>query len=92
MLNLFIFVIDQKYRKMNYKINIVFTEDEHGFFAYAPELPGCYSQGETFEDANKNMKEAIELYLETVPREEIIELLSKEILTKTMEVNLNASP
>jgi len=27
---------------MSYKINIVFTEDEHGFFVYAPKLPGCH--------------------------------------------------
>ena len=73
---------------MSYKINVVFTEDEHGFFVYAPELPGCHSQGDTFENANKNIKEAIELYLEAVPKEEIRELLSKEILTKTIEVNL----
>jgi len=73
---------------MSYKINVVFTEDENGFFVYAPELPGCHSQGDTFEDANNNIKEAIELYLEVVPKEEVIELLSKEILTKTMEVNI----
>jgi predicted RNase H-like HicB family nuclease len=73
---------------MNYKINIVFEKDEHGFFVYAPELPGCHTQGDTFEEAMTNIKEAIELYMETVPKDEIVELLSKEILTTTVEVQV----
>ena len=39
-------------------------EKEGGFSVWVPDLPGCASQGETFEDALKNIKEAIELYLE----------------------------
>ncbi|OGH38537.1 hypothetical protein A3F59_02035 [Candidatus Roizmanbacteria bacterium RIFCSPHIGHO2_12_FULL_38_13] len=43
----------------------VFQEEkEGGFSVWVPDLPGCASQGETFEDALKNIKEAIELYLE----------------------------
>lgn len=73
---------------MNYKVNIVFEKDEHGYFVYAPSLSGCHSQGETFEEAMVNIKEAIELYLESIPREEIEELLSNEIFTTTMEVKI----
>lgn len=73
---------------MNYKINIVFEKDEHGYYVYAPSLPGCHSQGDTFEEAMANIKEAIELYLESVPREETEELLSNEILTATVEVKV----
>jgi predicted RNase H-like HicB family nuclease len=73
---------------MKYKINIVFEKDEHGFYVYAPELPGCHTQGDTFEEAMINIKEAIELYIETVPKDEIIEMLSKEILTTTLEVQV----
>ncbi len=71
-----------------YKINIVFEKDEHGYYVYAPELPGCHSQGDTFEEAMTNIKEAAELYIEAVPREEIEEMLSKEILTTTLEVQI----
>mgnify|MGYP001592303214 FL=1 len=39
-------------------------QEEGGFTVYAPSLPGCISQGETREEALKNIKEAIELYLE----------------------------
>ncbi len=46
--------------------NTVFQEEkEGGFSVWVPELPGCASQGETFEEALGNIKEAIELYLET---------------------------
>lgn len=73
---------------MSYKINIVFEKDEHGYYVYAPSLPGCHSQGDSFEEAMNNIKEAIELYLESVPRDEVDEMLSKEILTTTMEVKV----
>lgn len=46
--------------------NALFTpENEGGFSVYVPDLPGCISQGDTFEEAKKNIKEAIELYLES---------------------------
>ena len=48
------------------KVAIVIEHDEDGFYAFAPELPGCHSQGGTFEEADSNIREAIELYLETV--------------------------
>lgn len=45
--------------------NTIFQEEkEGGFSVWVPSLPGCASQGKTFEDAKKNIKEAIELYLE----------------------------
>ncbi len=38
--------------------------DEGGYTAIVPSLPGCISEGDTKEEAIKNIKEAIELYLE----------------------------
>lgn len=50
---------------MDMKIKIVLEEQEEGgYTAYAPSLSGCISQGETIEEALRNIKEAIELYLE----------------------------
>ncbi len=43
----------------------VFQEEkEGGYSVWIPTLPGCASQGQTFEESLSNIKEAIELYLE----------------------------
>jgi predicted RNase H-like HicB family nuclease len=73
---------------MSYRVNIIFSKDENGYFAYCPELQGCHSQGDTYEEASENIREAIELYLETMSKEEIEEALNKELLTTTMEVEV----
>lgn len=39
---------------------------EGGYVAFVPALPGCHSQGETLEEAEINIKEAIESYLESL--------------------------
>jgi len=40
--------------------------EDGGFTAIVPALPGCISEGDTREDALRNIQEAIELYLEPV--------------------------
>jgi len=42
----------------------ILKEEEGGFTATCPELPGCISCGDTKEEALSNIKEAIALYLE----------------------------
>jgi predicted RNase H-like HicB family nuclease len=44
-----------------YKIEIFYSEEDEGFIAVAPELPGCSAFGETPEEALKEIKTAIEL-------------------------------
>jgi predicted RNase H-like HicB family nuclease len=46
--------------------------DEGGYTVYVPSLPGCISEGETLEEALKNIREAIELYLEPVEDDLVI--------------------
>ncbi len=47
------------------KLTVVLEkQEEGGYTVYVPSLPGCISQGDTKEEALKNIKEAIELYLE----------------------------
>jgi len=71
---------------MRYKVSIVIEKDDFGYYAYSPELEGCQTQGDTFEEVMANIKEAIELYLSTLSEEEIKVSLSKEILTTSVEV------
>ncbi len=48
-------------------------EEEGGYTVHVPSLPGCITQGDTFEEAQKNAQEAIALYVEVLKerREEI---------------------
>jgi predicted RNase H-like HicB family nuclease len=71
---------------MSYKVTVVIEKDEDGFYAYCPNLDGCQSQGDSFEEILVNIREAVELYLETLDEEERHRLLSKEVLTTLMEV------
>ncbi len=73
---------------MSHKVSIVIEKDENGFYAFSPELEGCHTQGDSLDEVMANMKEAIELRLETLSEEEIRSALSKEILTTTLEVQL----
>lgn len=73
---------------MSRKVSIVIEKDEYGYYAYCPELEGCQTQGDSFEEVIANIKEAIELYLETLSEDEIKEAFSKEIITTTLEVQV----
>ena len=63
---------------MKYKIRL--EETEEGFAVWVPGLPGCWSQGETEEEALENIKDAIKTYLET------IEILNQNKQTRFVEV------
>lgn len=59
-------------RKKVLEYTVVFQEEkEGGYSVWVPTLPGCTSQGETFEEAFKNIKEAIELYLGDSAKREV---------------------
>ena len=45
---------------------IITPAEEGGYYATVPSLPGCISQGETWEATIANIREAIELYLEVL--------------------------
>ena len=57
----------RKYRQVN-KYTAVFEPDNEvgGYVVTIPALPGCVTEGDTFETALANIKEVAELYLETV--------------------------
>ncbi|MFZ0936662.1 MAG: type II toxin-antitoxin system HicB family antitoxin [Bryobacteraceae bacterium] len=72
---------------MTGKVSVVIEQDEHGCYAWCPELKGCQSQGRTVEEALANIREAAELYLETLTDEECSAALSRQILTTAIEVH-----
>lgn len=50
---------------MRFTIAIEPGDDAHAFGVIVPDLPGCFSAGDTLDEAIDNAKEAIELWLET---------------------------
>jgi len=50
---------------MEYTI-IIHQAEEGGYWAEVPALPGCYSQGETLEEAMENTREAVEAHLKAL--------------------------
>ena len=56
------------------KLTVVLeTSDEGGYSVFVPTLPGCISEGDTWEEALGNIREAIELYLELTEQDYTIE-------------------
>ena len=51
---------------MNYDFTIVIEPDETGYHAFVPALQGCHSFGDTVDEAQKNIAEAIELHVEAM--------------------------
>ena len=49
--------------------SVVINKTEHGFDVHCPALPGCHSQGDTFEEAIENIKDAIKTYLRMIEEE-----------------------
>lgn len=66
--------------------NAVIEKDKNGYFAFVPELKGCVSEGASFEEARANIKEAIELYLESLKESEIKSLVAKNAVIAPIEV------
>ena len=69
-----------------YKLSIIVEKDEYGYFAFCPELQGCYTQGDDYEEVIENIKDAIKLHIEDrivnneeIPKVELTSLATIEI-------------
>jgi len=71
---------------MIYRFSVIIEKDKDGYFAFCPELQGCYTQGDTYEETLENIKDAIHLHVEDrlesgedIPQPESTSLTSLEI-------------
>jgi predicted RNase H-like HicB family nuclease len=69
-----------------YRFSVVIEKDSEGYFAFCPELQGCYTQGDTYEKVLENVKDAIRLHIEDriasgeeIPQAESVSLTSLEV-------------
>ncbi|MHB1260246.1 MAG: type II toxin-antitoxin system HicB family antitoxin [Thermoplasmatota archaeon] len=49
---------------VHYRLSVVLEKDAGGYFAYCPQLQGCFTQGDTYETALANIQDAIRLHIE----------------------------
>jgi predicted RNase H-like HicB family nuclease len=47
-----------------YRFSLVIEKDQDGYFAFCPELQGCYTQGASYDEALDNIRDAILLHVE----------------------------
>lgn len=71
----------------SYRFSVVIERDKDGYFAFCPELQGCYSQGDTYEEALENIRDAVHLHLEDrlesgeeIPQPESVSLTLLELV------------
>jgi len=67
---------------------VIVEHDQDGYFVTCPALQGCYSQGETYEEAIENIKDAIRLHAEDrmADGEEILQPVSVSLSTVEIAV------
>ena len=74
-----------------YQYTAVFEPDEKsgGFTVTIPSLPGCISEGDTFEESLKNIQEAASLYIEVMQkRKSLIPIERKGVVIAPVEVRV----
>ena len=71
-----------------YTLPIIIERDAEGFYVSCPPLQGCYSQGDTYDEALSNIKDAIRLHLEDRQADHDELAAPKSFSLSTVEVSL----
>lgn len=71
---------------MTRRFTVIFEKEEDGgYHVFCPILPGCHTQSGTIEEGTDRIREAIELYLETLV-EDGLPVPTEDILIKPVEI------
>ncbi len=70
-----------------HQVTVLIEREGDGYVALCPELD-IASQGDTIEEARKNLQEALELFYETASKEEIRERFHSEVYVTRLEVTV----
>ena len=69
------------------RFTVIFEkEDEGGYRVFCPVLPGCHTQSETIEEGIQNIREAIQLYVQTLV-EDGLPVPEEDIFIKPIEIS-----
>ena len=69
-----------------FNLPVVVEGDEDGYYVFCPVLQGCYSQGDTYEEALKNIQDAIKLYVSDILSEKGEIKIPKSLSLTSLEV------
>lgn len=72
---------------MSRRLTVIIEQEGPGYVALCPELD-VVSQGDSVEEAHSNIKEALELFFETAPQEEVSRRLRGDIYVTQVEVTV----
>ena len=68
---------------------VIQKEIKGGYSAFIPSLPGCTTQGETLKETVHNIKEALELYLESLKDDGLsLPALNPDILIRDIKISV----
>ena len=56
---------------LKFKVEFI-QEPDGGYIAHVPALPGCHTQGDSFDEVIENVKDAIQLYMDVLSEESTI--------------------
>ncbi|MFA5415226.1 MAG: type II toxin-antitoxin system HicB family antitoxin [Methanoregula sp.] len=70
----------------NFRFSVVIEKDIDGYTAFCPELQGCYTQGETYEEVLDNIRDVIRIHVDdhiesgdTIPQAQLINLTTVDV-------------
>ena len=77
-----------RFQQLQRFVIIMEADEPGGYHAFCPTLPGCHSQGETLEEAKKNIQEAIQCHLESLIKDGEPLPIEREEFVGTIQVSV----
>jgi predicted RNase H-like HicB family nuclease len=72
--------------KKIHNFTVIFEkEDDGGYHVFCPALRGCHTQGDTYDDALKNIRDAIALYIESLKAHKE-QIPTEDVLIKPLSI------
>ena len=70
---------------LKFKVELI-QEPDGGYIAHVPALPGCHTQGDSFDEVIENVKDAIQLYMDVLSEESTISPVNSQ--SQIVEVSI----
>lgn len=69
-----------------FTLPVIIEKDKDGYFAFCPDLQGCYTQGDSYEEVLSNIEDAIRLHIEDRLENGELISISEMVSLTTLEV------